>query len=170
LTLKPDHNVCIISPPSLLFNFVEALKQYGLDIKDNRYTFETYEKFCKRPSEYVDNKTLLIIDEVHNFRTLIALAQNKKGRIITDACTKCDKVLAMTGTPFVNKPYDIENIMAMISKRGNIQLLEKDFDKLIEDEAVLKDYFNYRISYFNIMATDGKTFFPTVSMNMCLFN
>jgi SNF2 family DNA or RNA helicase len=32
LTLKPDHNVVIISPPSLLFNFVEALKQYGLDI------------------------------------------------------------------------------------------------------------------------------------------
>ena len=69
----------------------------------------------------------------------------------------------MTGTPFVNKPYDIENIMAMISKRGNSQLLEKDFDKLIEDEAVLKYYFNYRISYFNIMAKDGKTFFPTVS-------
>ncbi len=88
----------------------------------------------------------MIIDEAHNFRTLIALQQNKKGRIITDACTKCDKVLAMTGTPFVNTPYDIENIMAMISKRGNSQLLEKDFDKLIEDEAVLKDYFNYRIS------------------------
>ena len=163
LTLKPDHNVCIISPPSLLFNFVEALKQYGLDIKDNRYTFETYEKFCKRPFEYVDNKTLLIIDEAHNFRSLVAFSKNKKGRIITDACTKCDKVLAMTGTPFVNKPYDIENIMAMISKRGNSQLEEKVFDKLIEDEAVLKDYFNYRISYFNIMATDGKTFFPTVS-------
>ena len=53
--------------------------------------------------------------------------------------------------------------MAMISKRGNSQLEEKVFDKLIEDEAVLKDYFNYRISYFNIMATDGKTFFPSVS-------
>ncbi len=26
LTQKPDHNVVIISPPSLLFNFVEALK------------------------------------------------------------------------------------------------------------------------------------------------
>jgi hypothetical protein len=163
LTLKPDHNVVIISPPSLLFNFVEALKQYGLDIKDNRYTFETYEKFCKNPSDYVDNKTLLIIDEAHNFRTLIALQQNKKGRIITDACTKCDKVLAMTGTPFVNTPYDIENIMAMISKRGNSQLSPKDFEKLIEDEAVLKDYFNYRISYFNIMETDSKKYFPSVS-------
>ncbi len=27
LTLKPDHNVVIISSPSLLFNFVEVLKQ-----------------------------------------------------------------------------------------------------------------------------------------------
>ncbi len=61
--------------PISTFNFVEALKKYGLDIKDNRYTFETYEKFCKNPSDYVDNKKLLIIDEAHKFRTLIALQQ-----------------------------------------------------------------------------------------------
>ena len=139
LTLKPDHNVVIISPPSLLFNFVEALKQYGLDIKDNRYKFETYEKFCRNPIKYVNEKTLLIIDEAHNFRAFITDTRNKNGKIITEACEKCDKVLAMTGTPFVNKPYDIENIMAMISKRGNSQLEEKVFDKLIEDEAVLKE-------------------------------
>ena len=60
--------------------------------------------------------------------------------------------------------------MAMISKRGNSQLAPKDFEKLIEDEAVLKDYFNYRISYFNIMATDGKNIFLQYRLNMCLFN
>ena len=51
--------------------FVEALKQYGLDIKDNRYKFETYEKFCRNPIKCVNEKTLLIIDEAHNFRAVI---------------------------------------------------------------------------------------------------
>ena len=162
LTLKPDHNVVIISPPSLLFNFVEALKQYGLDIKDNRYKFETYEKFCRNPNKYVNEKTLLIIDEAHNFRAFITDTRNKNGKIITEACEQCDKVLAMTGTPFVNKPYDIENIMAMISKRGNTQLLETEFNELIERPNMLHDYFDYRISYFNIMDTDSKKFFPNV--------
>ena len=163
LTLKPDHNVVIISPPTLLFNFVEALKQYGLDIKDNRYKFETYEKFSRKPNKYVNEKSLLIIDEAHNFRALITEKHNKNGRIITEACEKCDKVLAMTGTPFVNKPYDIENIMAMISKRGNTQLSEKAFNNLIEQPDMLSDYFDYRISYFNIMDTDSKKYFPDVS-------
>ena len=163
LTLKPDHNVVILSPPTLLFNFIEALKQYGLDIKDNRYKFETYEKFSRKPNKYVNEKSLLIIDEAHNFRSLITEKHNKNGRIITDACEKCDKVLAMTGTPFVNKPYDIENIMAMISKRGNTQLSEKSFNNLIEQPDMLSDYFDYRISYFNIMDTDSKKYFPDVS-------
>ena len=127
LALKPTHNVTIISPPSLLFNFVEALKQYGLDIKDNRYKFETYEKFCKNPDKYVNDKTLLIIDEAHNFRTFINsdATTNKRGHIIQRYCMMCDKVLAMTGTPFVNGPYDIENIMTMISKRGSSPLVLK---------------------------------------------
>jgi hypothetical protein len=47
LSMHPTYNVCIISPPTLLFNFIEAMKEYGLDIRDNRYKFETFNKFCK---------------------------------------------------------------------------------------------------------------------------
>ena len=164
LTLKPTHNVCIISPPSLLFNFVEALKQYGLDIRDNRYKFETYEKFAKNPNLYVNDKTLLIVDEAHNFRTFIEGAVNRTGQIIMQACSKADKVLAMTGTPFVNGSYDIENIMAMVSKRGNQQLSKEDFEKVITSNDTLHDYFDYRISYFDVMDTDAKKYFPSVSI------
>jgi hypothetical protein len=52
--------------------------------------------------------------------------------------------------------------MAMISKRGNTQLLETEFNELIESPNMLHDYFDYRISYFNIMDTDSKKFFPNV--------
>ncbi len=105
-----------------------------------------------------------------NLELFFALSKNKKDRIITDACTKCNKVLAMTETPFVNTPFDIENIMAMISKRGNSQINPKESEKLIEDEAVLKDYFNYHNSYFNIMETDRKNISLQYRLNMCLLN
>ena len=177
LMLKPDHNVCIISPPSLLFNFVEAMKEYGLDIRDNRYKFETYIKFCKNPDNYVNEKTLLIIDEAHYFRTFIVEGKgqvtnletgkthidngkNRNGQIIIDACAKCHKIIAMTGTPFINKLYDVENIMSMIGKKQPIT--PEAFNTVISNNDNLKDYFDYRISYFNVMDTDAKKYFPDV--------
>ena len=101
---------------------------------------------------------------------IILDTRNKNGKIITEACETCDKVLAMTGTPFVNKPYDIENIMAMISKRGNTQLLETEFNELIARPNMLHDYIDYRISYFNIMDTDSKKFFFKCEYIICAYN
>lgn len=177
LLLHPENNVCIISPPSLLFNFVEALKEYGLDIRDNRYKFETYEKFCRSPDNYVNDKTLLIIDEAHYFRTYITegkgeykdmktgkvkidRGKNKNGRIIIDACKKCHKLIAMSGTPFINRLYDIENIMSMIGKKK--PMTPAAFDLLLKNTDNIKDYFDYRISYFNVLDTEAKRFFPKV--------
>ena len=68
----------------------------------------------------------------------------------------------MTGTPFINTLYDIENIMSMIGKKQ--PLSETAFEKLLINDDNLKDYFNYRISYFNVMDTDTKRFFPTVNI------
>jgi hypothetical protein len=66
----------------------------------------------------------------------------------------------MTGTPFINKLYDIENIMSMIGKKEPIS--ENAFDKLLINDDNVKDYFNYRISFFNVMDTDSKKYFPDV--------
>ena len=123
--------VLLLAPPSLLFNFVDGMKEFGLDIRDNRYKFETYVRFSKNPSKYVDEDTLMIIDEVHYFRTMIVMQQVEvdgvmkeapfKGKVayhIIEACKKANKILAMTGTAFVNGLYDIENIMAMITQNN----------------------------------------------------
>lgn len=176
LALHPTHNVTIISPPSLLFNFVQGMQQYGLDIRDNRYKFESYLRFIKDTPSYVDDKTLLIIDEAHYFRTMItepkmiknpktgkskmSNGKNHAGRKIIEACGKAHKILAMTGTPFINTLYDIENIMSMIGKKQPLD--NNTFYNLIKSNDNLKDYFDYRVSYFNIMDTDDKKYFPTV--------
>lgn len=167
LSLYPTHNVVIISPPSLLFNFVDGMKEYGLDIRDSRYKFETYLKFLKNPLSYVDNKSLLIIDEVHNFRTEYRnipgkTKSNVKFGALMEACQVSNKVLSMTGTAFVNRLYDIENIMATIDG-GRPPLTPHTFQGVVDNDDNIKDYFEYRISYFNIFDTAEARFFPKVN-------
>lgn len=176
LTLYPNNRVVIISPPSLLYNFVETMKYYGLDTKDNRYHFETYEKFARDPLKYIKkDKTLLIVDEAHNFRTEIKTKidendnekyipmTNKKGFELIEVCKNfTHKALLLSGTPFVNKLYDIENLASMIDKKDPIN--EKSFDDMITSNEAVTDYFKYRISHFDIFNTKDKDQFPKVNM------
>jgi len=172
LSLFPSYNVVIISPPSLLFNFTEAMQEFGLDIRDRRYQFHTYVKFTRDYQSIVNDKTLLIIDEVHNFRTYIREGIKEidgkdvkvpvKGALqskVIEACQICNKVLAMTGTPFVNKLYDIENTMAMINQRDE-PMAPDQFDSLIKNTDATIDYFRYKISHFDIFKTPQSKFFP----------
>jgi hypothetical protein len=171
LSLYPDRNVVIISPPTLLFNFVEAMMEYGLDIRDNRFQFHTYIKYSKNWKNYVNDKTLLIIDEIHNFRNEIQMGvSNVDGKDVSvvvhgalqqhilDSCRNVHKVLGMSGTPFVNRLYDIENQMAMIGHRE--PLSDDAFKKVVDNENLTFDYFKHRISHFDIFKTDMKKFFP----------
>lgn len=171
LSLFPKKNVLLLAPPSLLFNFVDGMKEFGLDIRDNRYKFETYIKFTKNPSKYINSDTLIIIDEVHNFRTYIQFDTveingkvkevPKKGKVAYDIikqCQKANKILAMTGTAFVNNLYDIENIMAMINQRD--PLSKEAFFEITDDKDLSFDYFKYRLSYFNVFNTEAEKFFP----------
>jgi superfamily II DNA or RNA helicase len=183
LTLYPSHKVVIISPPALLHNSIQGLIQYGLNIQDKRYSFLTYIKFSNSPSKYVDNKTLLIIDEAHNFRTYITaspahdpegkplidkngdamynVSSNKRGHATLQGCKKAHKVLAMTGTPFINGLYDIENLLSMIEQKDP---LGRDmFASIVTNDKSVKDYFKYRISYYE--NSKGNEFFPKVSTN-----
>ena len=70
LPLYENGHTIFIYPPALILNFVNALKDYGLDIEDNRYEFKSYEMFARNPT--ISNpKTLIIVDEAHQIRTYI---------------------------------------------------------------------------------------------------
>jgi hypothetical protein len=61
LSLYEDGNIIFISPPGLIINFVNALKDYGLNVEDKRYSFKSFEQFARNPT--VSNpKTLIIVD------------------------------------------------------------------------------------------------------------
>ena len=163
LKMYPTHKVLVISPSALIYNFLNEMVKYGLDVGDNRYTFVTYEKYARRPFEA--KNTLVIIDEAHNLRTQIVSSvvkdietneikeaipiRNIKGaRIMKYASETAHKIMLLTGTAFINGLYDIENLLAMVDNRSPIE--PATFGQMLTSEENINDYFNYRISYTKI--------------------
>lgn len=174
LRTYPNNKVIVISPPALIFNFINSMQQYGLDIKDNRYNFYTYNKYIK--SGISGDDALVIIDEAHNLRSELKIksvedpenpsnvmeypsSNSRMFHIMRKASEKCHKIILLTGTMFVNKLYDSENLLALIDNRYPNTL--KTFSLVIENNNTLQDYFNYRISYFG--NTDKNEFFPEIN-------
>jgi predicted RNA methylase len=156
LKMYPTHKVYIISPSALLYNFSDEMIKYGLNPRDNRYYFFTYDKFINMDKQISD--CLVIIDEAHNFRSEIIqktdpiteeqfVISNKRGFAILENATKdAHKVILLTGTLFVNKIYDIENLLAMSEKRQPIP--STIFNDMLKNAENYPDYFNYKISYY----------------------
>lgn len=179
LKMYPTHKVVVISPPALLYNFVNGLMQYGIDIRDKRYHFITYDKFSRSPINCLNS--LLIVDEAHNFRTAMnhqivrddedvfvemKASKNVKGdKILQFGAMKSHKIILLTGTAFVNQIYDIENLLAMVDKRLPI-LLNTFATDVLGNTDTLKDYFNYRISYFK---SGSSSDFPKVETHIKWF-
>lgn len=170
LQLHPTNKVIVISPSALLFNFIEGMIQYGLQIEDNRYTFTTYDKYVRNP--IIAKDCLLIVDEAHNMRTEMKMydvkdpitnedmgkesATNKRGyKIWKYGASHAHKILLLTGTAFVNTIYDIENLLAMIDQREPI--LRNTFADVLSSPSNIESYFSYRISYY---PSPKSEFFP----------
>jgi len=170
LKMYPNNKVIVISPSALLYNFINGMIQYGLDIRDNRYSFYTYEKYIRSPK--IARDALLIVDEAHNFRTEMGLKEirdpnndtvvetvvsaNRRGYIVKKfGSDYSHKIILLTGTAFVNKIYDIENLLAMVDNRAPIS--SDAFNTLISDITNLPDYFSYKISYYPSIESE---FFP----------
>lgn len=177
LTLYPNNKVVVISPSALLYNFINGMQQYGLNIQDKRYEFLTYEKYIRKPN-IISHNCLLIIDEAHNFRTEILqqhitdpetgelietkALQNKRGfAVLKYGGLKAHKIIALTGTAFVNEIYDIENLLAFVD--GRYPLDKQSFYQSIATESNLSEYFGYRISYFPSQKTE---FFPEMKQKI----
>ena len=158
----PFSKVVFIAPSALLANLVQKLYEFGLDIRDNRIEYFSVDKFSRSSGKRdgICQNALLIIDEAHNLRTEIGEKKgtDKEGNPITRGVggraraiiKNCSpfvaKVLLLTATPFVNTPYDIENLLAMIDGRN--QLDRKNFDNITSNKETSADYFKLRVSFF----------------------
>jgi SNF2 family DNA or RNA helicase len=164
----PGDKVVVITPASLIESFKHEMIKWGVQNMD-KYEFYSFDGFKNKPTPC--KNSLLIVDEAHNLRTTIKLAdsdaknigktkkspakkgkgkENKKsvGLKVAEVihCAKyARRVLMLTGTPVVNDAYDIENLMAMSYKRD--PLTKTEFRKVLDTSP--ENYFKCRISFFN---------------------
>lgn len=180
LMIYPNNRVIVISPSSILYNFIQGMQSFGIDIKDLRYSYFTYDQYVRQPE--IANNALLIIDEAHNFRTYMNISDikdpntneiigqearnNMKGyKILKYGAIPAHKVLLLTGTPFVNSLYDIENLISMIEGRMPIDMLT--FQSVLDDPYNYNEYFGYKISYYP--SQKNENFPERINHNIPLF-
>lgn len=150
LSKKIVEHIIVITPTSLQKNFISQALQYGLEQKqlDKYYTFYTIQGISNAVESgkaTSPNKSLIIIDEAHNLRTL----GGSRFDSIFKYAKKADKLLLLTATPLINYSSDIINLIALV--RGEKSISEDKFYKMIEDKnsSELKKYikgvFNFYI-------------------------
>lgn len=126
-------HIIVITPTSLQNNFITQALQYGLTKKqlDAKYTFYTIQGISNAVEQgraISPNKSLIIIDEAHNLRTLGGSRFNS----IFKYTKKADKVLLLTATPLINYSSDVINLVALA--RGDKPISEDKFTKMIENK------------------------------------
>jgi hypothetical protein len=159
LNYYPNGRVLFVAPSGLLSNLVEKLYLFGLDIQDRRIEYYSFERYSRIKKGCVN--TLLMVDEAHNLRTEIGVKtiKDKEGKdkqkitggrakAIIDYCSNvASKVLLLTATPLINKPYDMENLLAMID--GRPEMKQDFFNEILSNKDLLIDYFKNRVSWYS---------------------
>ena len=164
LNYYPNGRVLFVAPSGLLSNLVEKLYLFGLDIQDRRIEYYSFERYSRIKKGCVN--TLLMVDEAHNLRTEIGVKtiKDKEGKdkqkitggrakAIIDYCSNvASKVLLLTATPLINKPYDMENLLAMID--GRPEMKQDFFNEILSNKDLLIDYFKNRVSWYSRSEND----------------
>lgn len=148
-------HIIVITPTSLQKNFITQALQYGLTKKqlDTYYTFYTIQGISNAVEQgkaTSPNKSLIIIDEVHNLRTI----GGSRFNLINKYAKKSEKVLLLTATPLINYPSDIINLIGLA--RGEKTISEEKFYKMIENpksgelKKYIKGIFNFYLKDHDI--------------------
>ncbi len=109
----------VILPASLADNFRKELKKAGAT---GRYEIYSYAKYVRNPVP-LDGK-VVILDEAHRIRN----SSGKTAQSIRDSAKYAKKVIMLTGTPILNKPYEVASLINTISGSDTLPISEKAFN------------------------------------------
>jgi superfamily II DNA or RNA helicase len=149
-------HIIVITPTSLQKNFITQSIQYGITQKqlDTYYTFYTIQGISnavEHGKATSPSKSLIIIDEAHNLRTI----NGSRFESIFKYTKKAEKVLLLTATPLINYPIDIINLLALAT--GEKPISEDIFNKMLINNNIdnkfkkyIKDIFDFYIKDYNI--------------------
>lgn len=131
----PKNKVIVVSPASLIKNFEKEMKKYGSVLSDN-YKFYSFEGFIKENKDICKN-SMIIIDEAHNIRSM-----RKRYDEIFNCVRKCDKLLLLTATPYVNSLLDFKPLINLLYRDEYVYKHTKvEYDSILD--KLYRNYVNY---------------------------
>lgn len=147
LDTNPQKKVIVITPASLLDNFKKAMRQYKLINHANNYEFYSIDEARNRLKEGELNcrNSMVIVDEVHNYRTKLHLSKNKEeiksgsNILFGYKCfLRAEKLLLLTGTPIYNRPDDLNVYKVLL----NYDKKELEKNKIKRDLVDIVKYYS----------------------------
>jgi SNF2 family DNA or RNA helicase len=108
---NPDKSIVVVSPAGLVGNFKKESDKHGLGIQLDKYKFFSFRSF--KDIDCTD--CFLIIDEVHNLRTI----GTKSYSYAYKSAKQASKVLLLTATPMVNYLSDFKSLINLVHQNDN---------------------------------------------------
>jgi SNF2 family DNA or RNA helicase len=131
----PNVKVLVFTPAGLVSNFVKELGTYCVK-KPERYTVVSYNSILNHAPN-CEHK-FLICDEAHRLRS-----DGQITKAVMQCASKAFRVLLLTATPVVNRPSDVSNLVAIVSR--NKPMNDKVFDLFwrSSDIKTLRKYISF---------------------------
>jgi len=149
---KIVNKIIVVTPTSLQENFKTQMRMYGItDSEFKLYHFYTIQRLVneiENKQATSSDKSLIIIDEAHNLRTI----DGSRIEPILKYAKKAERILLLTATPLINYKYDIINLISLIKSDKPITI--DYFNKLIADKSKVKELKEYLSDIFSFYIKD----------------
>lgn len=157
LEKDPKKKVFILTPKSLVENFQKEINKLNIKFGKNVsvYSHRRFAMKVEKDGANFCKNAVIVIDEAHNFKTI----GGKNVKELFKATSAASNVFLLTATPVQNRPVEIANLYAMITKK---EKEVRDVARKIEESSrsVLLNMFKDKISYFK---NNDKSEYPSVS-------
>lgn len=133
----------IIAPNSVQDYWTGNVERLGMAESASVFTHHSF------PPDAVNDRTLLVVDEAHNFRTPIGKDkpfESQKAYRMLVAASAARKVLLLSGTPIVNVEEDVKNIVCAIRGGGFHYEAYKSFKPGMKHVWPLTDFHRVDVS------------------------
>ena len=117
------NNVIVVVPASMRSQWDIELTNMNVDKK--KYNVMSYEGFLKDANKIpaIKNKTI-IVDEAHRIRT----STGKIASVVVKVLQEANKVILLTGTPMVNSPVDMSQLVNAVKGTNVLPVDDKKFN------------------------------------------
>jgi hypothetical protein len=125
----PDRPVVVIAPGFIEGHWREHMKRFGVK-NGERYEFLSYRDAPAKLLTRDLSKTILILDEVHNYVKNLKSSNPEHGKRFSELylhLRSSHKILALSGTPLYSDEYDLAYIFNLVAGKNVVPFNEEEF-------------------------------------------